>query len=117
MRLGRIAHNFWGLIGSVAAVLPTTREIFEPTVGPYGAIRRNCQGVNAFLAKLRPSRGCHDSGVDEYDVIHIGRIDFRKGKRPFGIKDEDRFSHLYIIGKTGTGKSTDDGASGFGARA
>jgi hypothetical protein len=58
-----------------------------------------------------------DSGVDEYDVIHIGRIDFRKGKRPFGIKDEDRFSHLYIIGKTGTGKSTDDGASGFGARA
>ncbi len=24
----------------------------------------------------------------------------------FGIKDEDRFSHLYIIGKTGTGKST-----------
>jgi len=24
----------------------------------------------------------------------------------FGIKDEDRFSHIYIIGKTGTGKST-----------
>src|SRR6266404_8213209 len=48
MRLGGIAHNFWGLIGSVvAAVLPTTREIFEPTVRLYGAIRRNCQGVNA----------------------------------------------------------------------
>jgi hypothetical protein len=26
--------------------------------------------------------------------------------RVFGIKDEDRFSHIYIIGKTGTGKST-----------
>ena len=24
----------------------------------------------------------------------------------FGIKDEDRFSHVYIIGKTSTGKST-----------
>src|SRR5438552_1349531 len=47
-----------------------------------------------------------DNGVDEYDVIHIGRIDFRNDKRPFGIKDEDRFSHLYVIGKTGTGKST-----------
>ena len=30
MCLGGIAHNFWGLIGSVvAAVLPTTRDIFE----------------------------------------------------------------------------------------
>ncbi len=24
----------------------------------------------------------------------------------FGIKTEDRFSHIYVIGKTGTGKST-----------
>jgi hypothetical protein len=39
-------------------------------------------------------------------VIHIGRIDFRNDNRVFGIKHEDRFSHLYIIGKTGTGKST-----------
>jgi hypothetical protein len=44
--------------------------------------------------------------VDEDDVTHIGRIDFRNDKRPFGIKDEDRFSHVYVIGKTGTGKST-----------
>jgi Helicase HerA, central domain len=40
------------------------------------------------------------------DVIHIGRVDFRNDNRAFGIKREDRFSHLYIIGKTGTGKST-----------
>ena len=33
MRLGGIAHNFLGLIGSVvAAVLSTTRDIYEPTV-------------------------------------------------------------------------------------
>jgi type IV secretory pathway VirB4 component len=24
----------------------------------------------------------------------------------FGILSEDRFSHLYVLGKTGTGKST-----------
>jgi DNA helicase HerA-like ATPase len=47
-----------------------------------------------------------DSGVDEDDVIHIGRIDFRNDKRVFGIKGEDRFLHVYVIGKTGTGKST-----------
>jgi hypothetical protein len=39
-------------------------------------------------------------------VIHIGRVDFRNDDRVFGIKQEDRFSHLYIIGKAGTGKST-----------
>jgi hypothetical protein len=39
-------------------------------------------------------------------VTHIGRIDFRNDNRLFGIKHEDRFSHVYIIGKTGTGKST-----------
>ena len=39
-------------------------------------------------------------------VIHLGRIDFRNDNRVFGIKHEDRFSHIYVIGKTGTGKST-----------
>ena len=39
-------------------------------------------------------------------VIHVGRVDFRSGSRLFGIKHEDRISHVYVIGKTGTGKST-----------
>jgi DNA helicase HerA-like ATPase len=39
-------------------------------------------------------------------IIRLGRIDFRNDNRVFGIKPEDRFSHVYIIGKTGTGKST-----------
>lgn len=39
-------------------------------------------------------------------VLKIGRVDFRNDTRMFGIKHEDRFSHIYIIGKTGTGKST-----------
>lgn len=36
----------------------------------------------------------------------IGRVRFRNDNRVFGIKTEDRFSHVYVIGKTGTGKST-----------
>jgi type IV secretory pathway TraG/TraD family ATPase VirD4 len=39
-------------------------------------------------------------------ITHIARADFRNDHRVFGIKDEDRFSHIYVIGKTGTGKST-----------
>jgi type IV secretory pathway TraG/TraD family ATPase VirD4 len=44
--------------------------------------------------------------LESSDVTYLGRTDFRNDKRLFGIKREDRFSHVYIIGKTGTGKST-----------
>jgi type IV secretory pathway TraG/TraD family ATPase VirD4 len=40
------------------------------------------------------------------DIIYLARTTFRGGGELFGIKREDRFSHVYIIGKTGTGKST-----------
>lgn len=39
-------------------------------------------------------------------ITFIGRVDFRRDRRPFGIKREDRLLHTYVIGKTGTGKST-----------
>ncbi|WFU32389.1 type IV secretion system DNA-binding domain-containing protein [Bradyrhizobium brasilense] len=44
--------------------------------------------------------------MSAHQVIKIARTDFHGDERFFGIKDEDRFSHVYIIGKTGTGKST-----------
>ena len=31
---------------------------------------------------------------------------FRRAGAPFGIKQADRLSHVYMIGKTGVGKST-----------
>lgn len=40
------------------------------------------------------------------DVLLLARVDFRSDQRMFGIKREDRFSHIYVIGKTGAGKST-----------
>jgi hypothetical protein len=39
-------------------------------------------------------------------TTRFARVDFRNDDRVFGIKDEDRFLHIYIIGKTGTGKSS-----------
>ncbi len=36
----------------------------------------------------------------------IATADHRNRDQVFGIKDEDRFGHIYIVGKTGTGKST-----------
>jgi hypothetical protein len=40
------------------------------------------------------------------EVTYIGKTDFRNSMTPFGIKAIDRTKHMYIIGKTGTGKST-----------
>jgi len=39
-------------------------------------------------------------------LTFIGRTNFRDDRRPFGIRQADRRAHMYIIGKTGTGKST-----------
>lgn len=44
--------------------------------------------------------------MDFDSIIRFARVEFRNDRRVFGIKNEDRFSHVYIIGKTGTGKST-----------
>ena len=41
----------------------------------------------------------------EKDVIYFGRTDFRNKDRLFGIKRNDRRQHVYVVGKTGTGKS------------
>src|SRR5215813_849070 len=39
-------------------------------------------------------------------ISHFGQTNFRNEKKLFGIKRADRRAHMYIIGKTGTGKST-----------
>ncbi|USN59141.1 MAG: type IV secretion system DNA-binding domain-containing protein [Candidatus Peribacteria bacterium] len=39
------------------------------------------------------------------DINIIGTSDYRSIRVPVGIYDEDRLRHLYIVGKTGTGKS------------
>lgn len=36
----------------------------------------------------------------------FAKSNFRRSKTPIGIAQGDRLSHLYIIGKTGVGKST-----------
>jgi len=40
------------------------------------------------------------------DVTYFARVNFRRDDRLFGIKQADRLMHTYMIGKTGTGKTT-----------
>ena len=44
--------------------------------------------------------------VEKNALTLIGKTDYRGQEVRFGIKDEDSYRHLYIVGKTGTGKST-----------
>ena len=39
-------------------------------------------------------------------VTYFAETDARNKRVPFGIKDDDRSRHMYLIGKTGMGKST-----------
>jgi hypothetical protein len=40
------------------------------------------------------------------EIAYFATTDFRSQATPFGIKQSDRRAHMYILGKTGTGKST-----------
>lgn len=44
--------------------------------------------------------------MSDEQVTYIGQTDFRNRRTKFGIKKKDRSRHVYIIGKTGMGKST-----------
>ena len=43
---------------------------------------------------------------DSSDISYFARANNRSDRRLFGIKQADRLSHMYLIGKTGVGKST-----------
>ncbi len=40
------------------------------------------------------------------DIVYFGETNFRRYRQKFGIKLDDRRRHMYLIGKTGMGKTT-----------
>ena len=44
--------------------------------------------------------------LSQNDITYFAKILFRNQERTFGIRQDDRLLHTYIIGQTGTGKST-----------
>jgi len=39
-------------------------------------------------------------------LIFVGRTNWRDRTKPFGLRPADRRAHMYVVGKTGTGKSS-----------
>src|ERR1700674_2724312 len=68
-------------------------------------LNRRFGGISYSLGELQRSLQYVGASMP-HDVLRFAQINFRNDQRVFGIKAEDRFSHIYIIGKTGTGKST-----------
>ena len=48
----------------------------------------------------------HDQIQPQQDIAIFAKTNYRNEATPFGIKRSDRRGHMYLLGKTGTGKST-----------
>lgn len=63
----------------------------------------------AYFDKFYPLVGCSATSYAvrmENGVTYIGITNYRNTNQRFGIKDQDRLQHIYVLGKSGTGKST-----------
>ncbi len=58
------------------------------------------------IAWTRAKKGEPPLNLPSENVTYIGKTFFRDHEAKFGIKRADRRKHMYIIGKTGVGKST-----------
>jgi Cdc6-like AAA superfamily ATPase len=63
---------------------------------------------SALPSLLRCLKHCTymDGARWENPVTFIAQTNFRNSRRRFGIKRADRRAHIYVVGKTGTGKSS-----------
>jgi type IV secretory pathway TraG/TraD family ATPase VirD4 len=66
--------------------------------------RRMLSGTNC--GSLADTALVNNGSMKPDEIIRFAQVNFRNDRRTFGIKTEDRFAHVHIIGKTGTGKST-----------
>lgn len=56
--------------------------------------------------KARPPLGLPtDQNVAEKDLVKFGITNYRSQKNVFGLKTSDKARHLYVVGKSGSGKS------------
>ncbi|MBV9330203.1 MAG: type IV secretion system DNA-binding domain-containing protein, partial [Alphaproteobacteria bacterium] len=56
--------------------------------------------------ECRRAHGRLSGHAGKMEVSYFGETNHRRDFRRFGIKQLDRLSHIYLIGRTGTGKST-----------
>ncbi|MCM2374705.1 type IV secretory system conjugative DNA transfer family protein [Aporhodopirellula aestuarii] len=60
----------------------------------------------AGVRELEPPRLLPSKQTNNSDMTELGRVRFRGERRRFGILTDDLRRHLFVCGRTGTGKST-----------
>ena len=81
-------------------------EVYRATGGAKGGQICRKRQVSTSCRERYPSDNDPMPTSDDQRVTYIAQVDFRNDRRVFGIRRKDRRSHIYIVGKTGTGKST-----------
>src|SRR3989338_9423987 len=86
-------------------------QAMEPTSSSMPVLPSMAQLRSSNWSSTNSSRLYHlkknDSRMNkEQDIVYIGTSNFRGSDKIFGIKNKDRFQHMYVIGQTGTGKTS-----------
>lgn len=72
--------------------------------------KANCAGLASFAFCREAGNFCTMQCMARHKhrvhITYFARTNFRNTAKTFGIRRADRLHHMYIIGKTGTGKST-----------
>ncbi len=68
----------------------------------------NNDNLNVNLNDDSKKKEGQDSAIEQInqDLVLFAKTNFRNQQKRFGIKTDDRRRHMYLIGKTGTGKTT-----------
>lgn len=90
-------------IGSGPAFLLSHEEIATLWHPPTEGVATENLAVASFIE--RPAPANLPTGNAEGDII-LGRVRHRSDSRSVGLRRDDRRRHVYVVGKTGMGKST-----------
>lgn len=105
--LAGIKNIAWGK--TLKGEPPENLPVVPPTVNLRGSpqAQPNRAGLPTAAVKEEQSDG-ETAAVDQakMDINFFAKTEFKNRSTIFGIKTADRRKHMYIIGKTGAGKST-----------
>jgi len=90
-----------------ADIRQSSRVPFEEPTSPSESRLWNRAAAPEIFQHLAANTRFRDNRRMSRDGIsYFARTNHRTARVPFGIKQTDRLSHMYVIGKTGVGKST-----------
>jgi hypothetical protein len=118
LALSSIKNISWGtkLIGEAPENLPVSTKlpseggpVSPKSTSEGGPVSPKSTSEGGPVSTKLPSEGGPVSTVGEEvkkEINFFARTEFKNKIVTFGIKKEDRRKHMYVVGKTGTGKST-----------